>query len=363
MHIIAGGSSRLITESCTDTAIACDKSWNGFLLPATNLFLYGTRLHSYSDCFATGQLRTGFFETRDTKVAILRSEAFVAASFGDVLQPRMTPNHNFSDRLTDCSDANWTVRINDDVDDSDVFQTGMSVLRRRGHVLVAICLNNGYYKRSRIEKLLQVAASLSPEVTVFFTDGPAVHNYLALGRSESYALKQTRKQYHQLRNACDETIARLHGLASFRFIDWASVYARTDYRTTYSELLELYNTNHRFRHEVRQATQAVLARHQSNRDLEAAVDIGILYSLEELAFLSCYDAMALELVRPTSGDPQFAYIYHLRWDILERLANGVYDGIKRPNLGFIVLSIQPRKLALLEDSASKDAAQYHASDA
>lgn len=237
----------------------------------------------------------------------------------------------------------WVVELDKDADNSGIFRVGRRVLQKRGHILVAICLNNGYYKRARIAKIIQVASGLSDEVTVFFTDGPAIHNYIALGRSEHYALKQVRKQRHQLKNACDAAISELDSAAArFSFVDWKEVYSRADYISTFSELTSLYDTNAKFQNDIRDATRSVLQRSRQQGDVERAVDIGIRYSLEELAFLLIYENIAAAKALPTSGDSDFAYIYHLRWEILEKLANGFYDHRMRNHVGFVVLSIISR---------------------
>src|SRR3569832_2382025 len=100
----------------------------------------------------------------------------------------------------------WAISIDDSTDGSLIFRRGLSVLREHGHLLVAICLNNGYYKRARIRALIEVAATLSSRVTIFFTDGPAKHNYLALGRSPHKTEQQIRKQRNQHRNANNDAI-------------------------------------------------------------------------------------------------------------------------------------------------------------
>lgn len=248
-------------------------------------------------------------------------------------------------RLYSCGDwSGWSASVDASVPDTTVFRTGLRVLMRGGTVLLAICLNNGYYKRPRIEKLIQAAIGLSPRVTIFFTDGPAKHNYMALGRTKQYALRQTRKQHHQLMNACRAAIEWIRATkpdVSIDFIDWADVYAREDYRQTFSALQALYEGSAEFRIDIREATHEVLSRSRSEENAKTIIDVGVLYSLEELAFLLVFENMVGEKSGVRSED--FAYLYYLRWEIFERLVNGQYDGKLRSDVGFALLSVTPNE--------------------
>ena len=275
---------------------------------------------------------------------------------------KLNSNSTFFCEQSIAEDDDWLVEINGGIVDSDIFRTGMRVLRKRGHILLAICLNNGYYKRRRIAKLIQVAASLSDQVTIFFTDGPAKHNYLALGQSERQAIKQTRKQYNQLKNACDEAILRVaNDHTKFTFINWNDVYSRDDYIATYNDLALLYNSNQQFKSDVRDATREVLRRTHSHSDIEAAVDVGIKYSLEELALLAMYEDIAAGLPSPAPRDSDFAYIYYMRWEILEKLVSGIYDGRQRNHIGCVVLHVSEKQSgAALSNTISPQRCEHQA---
>src|SRR3569832_1036224 len=100
------------------------------------------------------------------------------------------------------------------------------------------------------------------------------------------------------------------------------------------ELTNLNATNLAFTHDIRSATEEVLSRSASLGDLDRMVDIGIHYTLEELAILLIFGRMAAEPDR--SAGEEFGYIYHMRWPILENLVNGHYDGRVRKHVGFIL---------------------------
>jgi len=63
--------------------------------------------------------------------------------------------------------------------------------------------------------------------------------------------------------------------------------------------------------------------------MEQALDEGIFYLIEELAFL-CSSPNLFEADR-------VANIYHKRWPIYEDLVAGKFGGRPRNNLGYIIL--------------------------
>tara|TARA_Y100000310_G_scaffold302122_1_gene339170 strand:- start:1134 stop:1358 length:225 start_codon:yes stop_codon:yes gene_type:complete len=64
-------------------------------------------------------------------------------------------------------------------------------------------------------------------------------------------------------------------------------------------------------------------------DLEDAIKIGVVYLLEEIAFV-----LASPSIFKVS---KTAYIYHNRWQIYEDLVNGKYDGKARRDIGFLLI--------------------------
>ena len=73
-----------------------------------------------------------------------------------------------------------------------VFETGSKYLDEGQDLLLALCLNNGYYKRESIYRMLKSVLAFSKNVHVFTTAGPAKHNYRALGRPENEVIRDTR---------------------------------------------------------------------------------------------------------------------------------------------------------------------------
>src|SRR3989344_6419360 len=93
---------------------------------------------------------------------------------------------------------------------SPILKNGLRFLEDNQDLLLAICLNNGYYKRENIHRMLKFALNISKRVTIFTTDGPAKHNYLALGKSETEAIRETRLNKNRLQNLCAIALERIN---------------------------------------------------------------------------------------------------------------------------------------------------------
>ncbi len=113
--------------------------------------------------------------------------------------------NNFEDRLESFNNnvrpEGWRMDILSK-GDSLVFRNGLRYLEDGEDFLLAICLNNGYYKRENIYRMIKFALNFSKRVQVFTTDGPAKHNHFALGESETKAARETRLDRNHLRNLC-----------------------------------------------------------------------------------------------------------------------------------------------------------------
>jgi len=231
------------------------------------------------------------------------------------------------------------------------------MIARREQMLIPICLNNGYYTRERVFNLLLFASRTSKQVSVFFTDGPAKHNYLAIGKTEREARRECHRHLNRLRNHCHAALARINGdrqtneLFEVSFVDWDSIYQARAFQREYRHLLRLYQADERFREDVRQTTHEVLRKkvapleklHLQQLSMNSVVEMAVHYSLEELAFLTtygtCREFKAHELAdEANEGQPKpFVYVYYQRWQVFERLVEGLYDGINRQEIGFYII--------------------------
>ena len=245
----------------------------------------------------------------------------------------------------------WQATIDESDHRSRVRQNGIEFLATSGRMVLPICLNNGYYNRATVHRLVTFAAGFSRSVSFFFTDGPSKHNYLAMGKSLKEAERKCHRHFNRLRNFCESGVEALQSGNDVSFdLDlhrWTKIYKRLDWKREHAYLRELYRSNEAFRADVRSATFLVLERRiGKTEDLEQRTEIAIEYTLEELAFILIAPTRLAELENSKAGvgkiekaEAQFSYIYYEPWPVMERLVDGYYDSIVRWNIGFCVLDI------------------------
>lgn len=238
-----------------------------------------------------------------------------------------------------------------------LFARGNQMILRRERMLLPICLNNGYYTREQVFNLLLFASQNSKQVSVFFTDGPARHNYLAIGKTDKEARRECHRHLNRLRNHCHAAIARINANETsdpflVTFIDWESIYTSRSFQNEYHRLFSLYKQDECFREDIRRTTHEVLRKKVAvplqqvclqQFTMNSIVDTAIHYSLEELAFLMTYakyrDLEAFTSAEKSDEAPPapFVYVYYQRWHVFERLAEGFYDRTTHPEIGFYLI--------------------------
>lgn len=272
-----------------------------------------------------------------------------------VVIPQLQVQSRLADNLISLNHAvanfGWSAAIDAESHRSPVRTRGLRLLESGGTLVIPICLNNGYYKRETVHHLIRTAAALSNSISIFFTDGPSKHNYIAAGKSESSALRDCRRHFNRLRNFCVSGVDILPtDLRSNFDLDlhrWSRIYKRSDWQEEFRYLLNLYESRELFRDEVRSTTRQVLEKRMGCIDLEQRTDVAINYTLEELAFILIASRRTAELENSRAGrgkiegaSTPFAYIYYESWPVMERLVDGCYDGIVRENIGFCILDLK-----------------------
>ena len=224
-------------------------------------------------------------------------------------------------------------------------------MKRKSDLLLAMCLNNGYYKRENIYRMLKFALAFSRSVQIFTTDGPAKHNYRAFGTPEVEVERKTRLERNHLRNLTRDALARINKelppeeQKTINFLDWEAIYADSEYQKTLESLKNMYESNDEFKNDINAiTTKVLLSRVGINKDTEAILDEGIQYVLEEVSFIVSYMRMApAAKPMPEHGKGGFNYIYYESWPVFEKLVNGNYGTPSMDGIGFAIAKIENTK--------------------
>lgn len=266
----------------------------------------------------------------------------------------------------------WRMEVNL-VATSPVFETGLKYLSTGQDLLLPLCLNNGYYDRENIYRMLQFAASFSNHVQVFTTEGPARRNEMAKDKPPGEAIAKAHLGGNKLRNfyaqsldpkdkttplvakafSCldyQETVQekkarkKLSKERSLEDSSWKFIYRDKAYIRSRKELRTLYYRSSAFQNDVRANTEYVLLKRFNLTALRPKqLALGARYVLEELAMILSYIRLGPE-AKPLQdhGSNGFNYIYNESWPVFENLMNGVYDGQPRQQIGFVIAELNPK---------------------
>ena len=161
-------------------------------------------------------------------------------------------------------------------------------------------------------------------------DGPSKWNFKAL------QLKPGSIR-HNIRNLTRRLHAILFaaGAKPSEFIDWYSVYR--SYKTQRLFLHNLMKNNTAFKSDIEKISAFYLEKKLKmnpllDRVTEKMISLAANYPLEELALM---------LASPEIFKKSWVcYLYYEPWPVYEKLISGVYDGIKRDNLGMFIVKIE-----------------------
>jgi tRNA-dependent cyclodipeptide synthase len=244
----------------------------------------------------------------------------------------------------DISPEHWKASIQFDLPEVPIFEKGLELLSQKGDLLLAICLNNGYYNKENIYRMLRFAVAFSDRIQIFFTDGPAQHNYRAMGESEKEIVRKCRLHRNRLRNHCLAALEkmRLVGITpEVALLEWEKIYSDPAYQKSYHDLKELYRASADFQNDINATTRTVLEHRMGLKEIQAdKVAIAIEYVLEELAFILSYPSLGSD-TKPIvdHGANSFNYMYYEHWSVFENLVNGRYDNRVRGEIGFSIVKI------------------------
>jgi cyclo(L-tyrosyl-L-tyrosyl) synthase len=210
------------------------------------------------------------------------------------------------------------------------FKNGYEIVQDKGFAIVGMSPGNSYFRRERIDELLNYCSRVFDHVKIMIADKPMEHTYNAMGYSPENASRRARLNGNTLRNHSQRSIDTI--LGDVTLVTWKDeIRSHESYRGELSRVLKLYGENDEFRQGVRETTRTVLeGKLKQGVEIEKAINEGVHYLLQELAFLSASPKIF--------GIDRLVYVYHNRWRVYEQFVDGTFDGQKRSDLGFVVVT-------------------------
>ena len=218
---------------------------------------------------------------------------------------------------------------------------GYELLNNKGFVISAMSIGNSYFSNEKIDELLPFLNKHFSQTKILIAKKISVHTYKALGYDEKKARQKTKLAGNRLKNSCIRTMQKIRTQGqqvNVDFVDWENeVEHDAEYEKQLEIIKELYNRHKRlkdvkksFYKDARDTTKNVLmAKLEDKKEIDRAIDEGVEYLLEELAFILA----APKIFNVTN----VAYIYHREWPIFTKLIDGKYDKKIRKNVAFIQL--------------------------
>ena len=209
------------------------------------------------------------------------------------------------------------------------YENGYRILGSRGPAVVGMSLGNSHFDKEKINDLLTFCGETFPRTEIMIPDKPAVHNYLAIGYSQSEAQRKARLNGATLRNHSQRAISTINNV---HLLNWAKdIESNPQYQEELERLKRLPEINATFKNATEEATIQVLSgKLKPGRQIEPAIQEGVNYLLKELAFLSASPKVL--------NAPEINYLYHNPWPIFEQFIEGRFDGKPRKDLGFLIVN-------------------------
>ena len=192
---------------------------------------------------------------------------------------------------------------------------------------------NSYFKDDEVRHLLKSVVEKYGRTAVVVADVPAISTYIAFGYPENRARRDKAiPQGNAFRNRTDRIRKELgYTTDQVHIVNWeGDIENNPEYQAKYVAIKNLYDTNQKFQEAADETTKQVLI--HSDRDIldvDAATKIAVHYLLSEFAFL--------EFAPEYFNEKSVSYVYHKNWPVYEDYIAGLFDGVERPYLDFILV--------------------------
>ena len=205
---------------------------------------------------------------------------------------------------------------------------------------------NSYFKNSEVAYLLKQTVQRFGKAIVLVADEPAINTYIAMWYNFGKARNKAILKWNNIKNRVKSVLWKIWIDPSvITIIDWSrDIKSNINYQRHYNGIIHLYKNNDLFFDKINETSQSVLL--SSWKEISSdSIELATHYILSEFAFLEyCYNYFDNEKI---------AYIYHKNWRVYEDYIAGIFDGIVRPHLEFILLEHPYEKYISLQQKISR----------
>lgn len=205
---------------------------------------------------------------------------------------------------------------------------GAEVLEdKRQTIILGISINNSYFKEDNLAKLFGWAQFYALSTYIMIPDEPMISTLQAVGYDLKKATTIARLKANNLENKiCRILILRRIDMGNVKIIRWKDISSHETYVQALALLQNAYVSDRLFRADVKSATENVLIANGVVTPTEECIEIGSLFLLKELAFITYANVILRQ--------EKVAYIYHKTTEVLKNIFDGKYSFVASRYVGF-----------------------------
>ncbi len=207
----------------------------------------------------------------------------------------------------------------------ELSEIGEKVIKNKTNILIGLSINNSYFKDGNLEKIIQWSAENAKRIFIMIPDKPAIFTLMSFGYSEDKAKAKARLESNRLENKCRKIIKEKE-LKDVIIIRWSDIESNSYYIEYLEKIKNLFRQNEEFKIDIENTTRGVLKNNVTDLDEGRAIEIGVNFLFQELAFIS-NAARILDL-------DKIAYLYHSTMPVFKNMVEGRYP-LDTHNVGYI----------------------------
>lgn len=206
----------------------------------------------------------------------------------------------------------------------------LKVFEKKRLALIGISLNNPYFTESKLTTILTSFSHHFERVNIVLANTIAIHNYKAMGYSDSKAQKKVKKHTNQMIN---RIMRSMDGIRqdNISLVRWQEIETFPGYDDGLSKVNWLYENNPDFLADVHTTILRVMNKHVTEPDQEWSIlQEAKWYLLKELAFAYC---------APDFFNTSLLTCYYQDFSIYRKVLHGHYTGFPIKNHGFLAYEV------------------------